>query len=596
MKTLSSFQEVIECGSISKDYLEKEVLVTGWVQRRRDLGGLIFIDLRDRTGIVQVVFDSGKDMDMHKQAESLRSEYVLSVRGVVRGRPIGTENKDIPTGFIEIQAAELTIINTAKTTPFVIADDSNVDEGTRMRYRYLDLRRPKMFKNLLLRHKVTKAIRDFFDREGFLEVETPMFIKSTPEGARDYLVPSRVYPGKFYALPQSPQLFKQILMVAGIGKYFQIARCFRDEDLRADRQPEFTQIDVEMSFIQRDDILEIIEELLAFVFDQTLGITIATPFLRLPHSTAMEKYGSDKPDLRFDLPIQNLTKHFSGIKFDILRQVIDQGGAVKAIVVHGGAKEFSRKGIDELNEWFKSIGGRGILTAIAEKDTIKSPLAKHLSEEQTAAFRSYMTLNEGDMVFIAADTSSGFSELMGKLRLELIQRLKLKPSVPFHFSFVVDFPLLRRNAEENRWEPEHHPFTSPLTEDFHLMESAPGEVRAAAYDTVLNGNELGSGSIRIHERELQEKIFTLLDLSKEQAYSKFGFLLDAFEYGAPPHGGIALGLDRLIMLMAGEESIREVIAFPKNQSGSCPMTGAPVEVGKEQLDLLKIRFDIPAKS
>lgn len=590
MKTLSRFEEGIECGLISKTYLEKEVILTGWVQRRRDLGGLIFIDLRDRSGVVQVVFDSGKNKELHEIASGLRGEYVVLVRGKVMLRPPGTENKDIATGLIEIHAEELTILNAAKTPPFVIANESNVDEATRMRFRYLDLRRPKMYRNILLRHKVAKAVRDFFDKEGFLEIETPMLIKSTPEGARDYLVPSRVFPGNFYALPQSPQLFKQILMVAGIGKYFQIARCFRDEDLRADRQPEFTQIDLEMSFVEQEDILKLIERLLIYVFKETIDVTIPSPFLRISHKEAMERYGSDKPDLRFDLPIQNITNIFKDIEFQVIRQVIDSGGAVKGITAKGGAKQFSRKNIDELGEWFKTVGGKGLMTFVLEDGNIKSPLTKHLDQEKTGLLCKALGVENGDIAFIAADASSVFSEIMGKLRLELIQRLKLKPSVPFHFSFVLNFPLFRWNEDEKRWEPEHHPFTSPLPEDKHMLDSSPELVRAAAYDPVLNGNELGSGSIRIHERDLQEKIFKLLGLTEEQAKIKFGFLLEAFEYGAPPHGGIALGLDRLVMIMAGEESIREVVAFPKNQSAACPMTGAPVEVAQEQLDLLKIKI------
>lgn len=579
------------CGQLEERHVGQEVVLMGWVNKRRNLGGLIFIDLRDREGITQIVFDSQSDAQLHKLAEQLRSEYVVAVVGDVIKRPEGTENPEIFTGRIEVRAKKLEILNTSRTPPLVVASEElNVDESLRLKYRYLDLRRPRMYKNILLRHRVTKAIRDFFDGEGFIEVETPLLIKSTPEGARDYLVPSRIFPSKFYALPQSPQLFKQILMVAGIDRYFQIARCMRDEDLRADRQPEFTQIDVEMAFVEYEDVLNIIEHMLKFTFAQVLHQDIEIPFPRLDYHQAMEEYGTDKPDMRYDLKLIDITDVVKATEFRIFQEVITGGGRVKGLRLPGEVKHLSRKELEELSAWYISKGGKGLITVSITENEIKSTISRFLSDEQMHDILNKMGAKKGDTVFLAADLSSSLNEALGRFRIELARRFGLDKGEQFKFVWIVNFPLFSFNLEENRFDPEHHPFTMPLTEDIHFLDSDPLKVRANAYDLVMNGVELGGGSIRIHQKQLQEKIFRLIGLSEEAIKEKFGFLLEAFEYGAPPHGGIALGLDRLVMLIANEETIREVIAFPKNQSAVCLMTDAPVEISPEQLKYLGIKI------
>lgn len=580
------------CGELRKEDTGKKVLLVGWVNRRRDLGGLIFVDLRDRYGLIQVAFNPAQNGDVFGLAESLKNEYVIAVRGIVNLRPEGTINPKLPTGEIEVQAGELTVLNPSKIPPFNLAEAQNTDEMLRMKYRYLDMRRPAMMKRLVLRHNVAKAVRDFFDREGFLEIETPSLVRSTPEGARDYLVPSRVNPGRFYALPQSPQLFKQLLMVGGVDRYFQMARCYRDEDLRADRQPEFTQIDLEMSFVRQEDILKVIEDMLVYVFERTMPVKLKTPFVRISHKEAMSCYGIDKPDMRYGLTIRTITEVVRDVDFEPFKKATTEGGCVRGITL-AGAASISRKELNEIVELGKSCGLAGLLTIQYRSDGIKSYLSKFMNDEKLMEIRKEMEASEGDLVLIAAGEGRVLAEGLGKLRLELVSKFKIAPQSEFSFLWVLDFPLVSYNREEDRLEAEHHPFTSPHPDDVHLMDTEPLKVRANSYDLVLNGVELGSGSIRIHDREMQEKLFKLIGLSEEEAMLKFGFLLSAFEYGAPPHGGIALGFDRLLAIMAGMDSIREVLAFPKNQSAICPLTGAPVTATDEQLKLLRIRVEDP---
>jgi aspartyl-tRNA synthetase len=588
------------CGELNKSHVGQVVELAGWVDRRRDHGGLIFIDLRDRAGIVQVVFNPEKSKACHQNASEMRSEYVVRVKGEVALRPPGTENPKMPTGEVEVIAQEAAILNTAKTPPFYINEDSEVEEGVRLKYRYLDLRRARMQSNLLLRHRVAKFIRDFLDSQGFIEIETPILIKSTPEGARDYLVPSRVHPGKFYALPQSPQQLKQLLMVAGFEKYYQIAKCFRDEDTRADRQPEFTQLDLEMSFITEEDILNLMEALFTSMV-QTLKpeLRLTKPFPRLTYTEVMERYGSDKPDLRFGLEIRDLTDIVAQSEFSVFRSAIAEGGKVKGICAPGCAN-YTRGQLEELNKLAQSLGAKGLLTiALGTSvgrlddmtlDMVKSVAAKFMTLDQIKQMASRLSASRGDLLLITAGKPKLVSTVLGELRQEMARRLKLLDPNFLAFGFLVDFPLLERDPVTGQLEPVRHPFTLPREEDVPLLDNAPEKVRSRSYDVIGNGYEIGGGSLRIHNSDLQRKVFHARGYTDDEIKELFGHMLEAFEYGAPPHGGIALGLDRIVMLLAGESTIREVIAFPKNQSAIDLTLNAPSPVTEEQLKELHLRL------
>ena len=577
------------CGTLAKADNEKEVVLCGWVAKRRDHGGLIFIDLRDRSGIVQVVADPDHAGEDFAKAEAIRSEYVIKVHGVVRLRSEETINPNLATGEVEVVAKELEVLNSAKTPPFYIQDGIDVDENLRLKYRYLDLRRPEMQRNLMLRHKVTKLMRDYMDNHDFFEIETPMLTKSTPEGARDYLVPSRVNPGKFYALPQSPQIFKQLLMVAGMERYFQIVRCFRDEDLRADRQPEFTQLDIEMSFVDADDIMDMTEGLIRHVFKGALGVDLPEKFQRMTWDEAMDKYGSDKPDLRFGMELINMTEAVKGSEFKVFNDIIDKGGIVKAINVKGDAG-IPRRELDGLVNFVAIYGAKGLAWMQIQPDgSVKSPIAKFFSEEYLANILKTAEAEPGDLLLFVADKPSVVAAALGALRIEMAKRRGLIDENKLAFTWVVDFPMFEYSEEEKRYVAMHHPFTMPMEEDWDKIDSDPGAVRAKAYDIVLNGTELGGGSVRIHQDDIQEKMLEVLGFTKEQAHEQFGFLLDAFKYGVPPHAGLAYGLDRMVMLMMQCDSIRDVIAFPKVKDASCLMSHAPSPVDEKQLEELGIK-------
>ncbi len=559
----------------------------GWAYRRRDHGGLVFMDLRDREGLTQCVFNPSTAGDAHAKAETVRSEFVLAVRGTVAARPAGTENPKLATGAVEVQVSEVRILNEARPLPFQLDDEAEIDETLRLKYRYLDMRRPHVLRAFQIRDLVCRATRDYLHHEGFLEVETPVLTRSTPEGARDFLVPSRLQAGSFYALPQSPQLFKQLLMVAGFERYFQIVRCFRDEDLRKDRQPEFTQIDIETSFLDRDDFLPIVEGLVARIWRTVKGVELTLPFPRIGYDQAMARYGSDKPDLRFGLELQDCSALFAGSEFQAFTQTVAGGGAVKGLRIPG-AGGMSRKELDDLTTEAKQAGAKGLVWIKVTPDGVQSPVAKFI-QGMTPRLLETLGGAPGDLLLLVADAPAVAATVLGRLRVDLARRFGLIPADRDVFAWVIDFPLVEWNAEEKRWDAVHHPFTAPRDEDLPLLESDPGRARAKAYDLVLNGQETAGGSIRIHQQSVQERLFGLIGISKEEARARFGFLLDALEFGAPPMGGIAFGLDRLVANLVGQESIREVIAFPKTQKGACPLTDAPAPVDAKQLRELGIR-------
>lgn len=592
METMAGMHRSCGCGRVTEKDCGKELTLAGWVNTRRDHGGLIFIDLRDRSGIVQVVMSPQYGEDAFHKAEDVRSEYVLAIRGIVRERSPETVNPKMQTGKIEVVVSEMRVLNKAKTPPFYVEDGIDVDETVRLKHRYIDLRRPEMQRNLIMRHKIVHEMRQFLDAHDFLEVETPILTKSTPEGARDYLVPSRVNPGKFYALPQSPQLFKQLLMVSGLERYFQIARCFRDEDLRADRQPEFTQLDIELSFEDQDFILDLMEHMMQRIFKNVLNVDIQIPFKRITWDDAMNLYGSDKPDIRFDMHFYDISDLLRDTGFKVFRNVLDNGGIVKAITVKGDAA-IPRRELDGLVDYVGNYGAKGLAWIGLNKDgSLKCQITKFLGEDKIREISKFCEAENGDLILIIADKPKVVAQALGELRLEMARRMNLIDENEFCFRWVTDCPMFEYSEEDKRWVAEHHPFTAPRDEDVQYLLTDPSKVYAKAYDMVLNGVEAGGGSLRIYQEELQEKVFKAIGITHEEAQEKFGFLLDAFRYGAPPHAGIALGLDRLVMLMLRLGSIRDVIAFPKTQSAIDQMTQAPSEVVDMQLKELHIRVDV----
>jgi aspartyl-tRNA synthetase len=584
------------CGDVRPTHAGQPITLYGWVDHRRDHGGLIFVDVRDRSGLVQVAINPETSPAAHAQAAQLRLEYVIRVKGAVARRPANAVNPQLPTGEVEVQAQEITILSRAQPPPFPISERVEIDEKTRLQYRYLDIRRPGMHGNLLLRHRAIKAVRDFMDAEGFVEIETPVMIRSTPEGARDYLVPSRVNPRRFYALAQSPQLYKQLLMVGGIDRYFQVVRCYRDEDLRADRQPEFTQLDVEMSFVTQEDVLDVTERCVAAVWKHLFGVETALPFPRLVFADAMRRFGSDKPDLRYALELIDLTPVFTGTQFRIFQGALAAGGTIRGLCIPQGSKHFGRKEVEgTLTETVRTYRAKGLAYWVAEGETFQSPISQHFSSGELAALREVTGAQPGDLVVAVADQEAVALEAVGQLRREVATQLGLAARDQHEWVWITEFPMFENNVEEHRLEARHHPFTAPLPDDLALLEREPGRARAQAYDLVLNGTEVAGGSIRISDLELQRRVFGLIGLNPEAARQKFGFLLEAFEYGVPPHGGIAWGLDRFVMLAAGEDSIREVIAFPKTQQAQELMSGAPAEVDPRQLRELGLELRVRPK-
>lgn len=577
------------CGQLTLGHIGETVTLNGWVQTRRDLGGVLFIDLRDRSGIVQIVFNPDYSGEALQTADKVRSEYVLSVTGKVVKRDEETINRNLPTGEIEVQITEIEVLNAAKTPPFFIEDGVEVDESLRMKYRYLDLRRPEMYKTMLLRSKAAKIFRDFLDSEGFIDIETPILTKSSPEGARDYLVPSRVHDGEFFALPQSPQIYKQLLMVGGIERYYQMARCFRDEDLRADRQPEFTQFDIETSFMPQDEFLSMMESLMQRLLKEAIGVEVSTPFQRLTYAEAMGKYGSDKPDLRFGLELVEMNDIVAASGVKVFASVIEKGGEVKCLNAKG-CGTWTRKEIDDLGPYAARYGAKGLAWIQVKDGEFKGPIVKFFTEEEIAAVKERTGAEEGDLLLFSADNKKVVADVLGALRLKIGRQLGLIDDSVFKFAWVTEFPLLGYDEDQKRYVAEHHPFTRPMDEDLHLFDTDPGAIRAQAYDIVLNGYEVGGGSQRIYKRDVQEKMFDALGFTTEVAYEKFGYLMDAFEYGTPPHGGIAFGFDRLIMLLAGRTNLRETIAFPKTASATDLLMDAPAPVDASQLEQLHIRL------
>lgn len=589
--TMGDWARTHHCGALRKEHVDQEVVLMGWVNRRRDLGNLIFIDLRDREGVTQVVFDPQMDASAHERAQILRNEWVLAVRGMVAERLEGQENKDLSTGQVELRAKEIKLLNKTETPPFQVDGAVDASETLRLKYRYLELRRPQVFENFRKRHHITSHIRSYLNSRGFIEVETPVLTKSTPEGARDYLVPSRINRGMFYALPQSPQLFKQLLMMSGFDRYYQVVRCFRDEDLRADRQPEFTQVDLEMAFVNEKAVMNVFEEMMQALFKEILGVQISSPITQITYQNAMDRFGTDRPDLRFAMELVNVSDIVNRSSFKVFQDVIAAGGMVKAICVQNAASDYSRKILDELSQVAVQNGARGLSWIKVAEDKWQSPLAKFFDDPLRRQLNERLQAKPGDLILMVADQPAVTHTTLGALRLEMARRQNLISKNTFAFVWVTDFPLLEYDETDGRFVAVHHPFTAPVSKDMGLLMKTPEKVRARAYDLVLNGSEIGGGSIRIHNVDIQEMVFEALGISKIDAQAKFGFLIDALKYGAPPHGGMALGLDRLVAIMTGAESIREVIAFPKTTRATCPMTDAPSRVDPDQLKELGLKLD-----